>query len=123
MDGQRFDQLARAFSSGASRRQLLKGLIGGAIATTAARFQMRSARAQCTWSGTFEAPFGGGIVMTLQEAGGQVSGSYTFTQDNAVRNGSIRIFALPDSTLNVECPYQVIFIAVSSGIALRKAGG
>jgi hypothetical protein len=89
MDGQRFDQLAKAFAQGASRRGVLKGLVGGAVGAALAQISTQSARAQCSWSGTFEAPFNGDISMTLNEADGQVTGSYAFTQDNAVREGTI----------------------------------
>ena len=89
MDSLHFDQLARAFANGASRRGVLKGLVGGALGGVFAQLRPRSARAQCTWSGTFEAPFGGSITMTLNEAGGQVSGSYTFTDNTTVMNGTI----------------------------------
>ena len=88
MDGQRFDRLAKAFANSASRRGVVRGFVGGALAAAAARAQTPSARAQCTWSGTFESPLSG-IVMTLEEAGGQVSGSYTFTENNAVISGTI----------------------------------
>jgi hypothetical protein len=89
MDGQRFDQLARAFAKGASRRRVLKGLVAGAAGGALAQMQTHNARAQCTWSGTFEAPFGGSITMTLNETGGQVDGSYIFTDDATVVNGTI----------------------------------
>lgn len=89
MDGQRFDQLAKAFAHGASRRQVLKGLVGGAVGGALTQVYTQSGRAQCSWSGTFEAPFNGDISMTLNQADGQVTGTYTFTQDNAVRDGTI----------------------------------
>src|SRR5688572_12246771 len=88
MDGQHFDQFARALATAASRRRLLKTLVGGTAGGLLALPWARSTSAQCSWSGTFEAPFNGDISMTLNEAGGQVTGNYTFTQDNAVRNGS-----------------------------------
>src|SRR3954471_16518914 len=83
MDAQQFDQLAKSFAHGASRRRLMQGLVGGVAAAVVAQARMRSAGAQCNWSGTFQTTLGG-ITMTLTEAGGQVSGTYTFTQDNAV---------------------------------------
>jgi hypothetical protein len=88
MDGQQFDQLAKSVATGASRRRLVQGLVGGVAAAVVAHVRMLSVRAQCSWSGTFQTTLGG-ITMTLTEAGGQVSGTYTFTQDNAVRTGTI----------------------------------
>jgi hypothetical protein len=88
MDARQFDQLAKSFANGASRRRLMQGLVGGVAAAVVAQVRMPSAGAQCNWSGTFQTTLGG-ITMTLTEAGGQVSGTYTFTQDNAVRTGTI----------------------------------
>ena len=89
MDGQRFDQLARAFANGASRRRLVQGLVGGALAAAATRVRTPSARAQCSWSGTFQATFGSDATVTLTAVGDEVSGSYTFPEDTAVLNGTI----------------------------------
>ena len=89
MDGQHFDQLAKAFANGASRRRLVQGLVGSALAAAAARVRTPSVWAQCTWSGTFQTSFGSGITMTLEEDAGQVNGSYSFAQDNVVTSGTI----------------------------------
>jgi hypothetical protein len=43
----------------------------------------------CTWSGTYQAPIYGDITVTLQQVGDEVTGSYTFLQDNAVTSGTI----------------------------------
>ena len=45
MDGRRFDELARSLSAGASRRRVLKGLVGGAglVLVGAARSDRRAA--------------------------------------------------------------------------------
>jgi hypothetical protein len=88
MDGQRFDQLARSRAKGASRRRVLKGLVGGAVGGICLGLRANSARAQCMWTGTFQTTFGG-ITMTLTETGGQVSGSYTFSDNGVPSSGTI----------------------------------
>jgi hypothetical protein len=45
---------------------------------------------QCTWSGTYQAPLNGNaVVLTLQQVGDDVTGSYTFLRDNVVTSGTI----------------------------------
>jgi hypothetical protein len=96
MDGRRFDQLVKALAHGASRRRVLKGFVAGAAGAALAQARTPRVRAQCTWSGTFETAFGG-IAMTLNEADGQVSGSYTFLENNAVTTGTITGVVRTDS--------------------------
>jgi hypothetical protein len=43
----------------------------------------------CTWSGTYQAPLNGIATVTLQQVGDDVTGSYTFPQDNGVGSGTI----------------------------------
>ena len=50
MDGHRFDEMARTLASGASRRRVLKGLAGGALAFTGLRPGPTEAR-KCRQSG------------------------------------------------------------------------
>lgn len=88
MDARRFDRLARAWAVGASRRGIVKGLVGGVVAGTFAQSRIDRARAQCTWTGTFQTTFGG-ITMTLAEAAGQVTGTYTFTDNTIAVSGTI----------------------------------
>jgi hypothetical protein len=88
MDGQRFDQLARTRAKGASRRRVLKGLAGGAMGGVCLGLRTHDAQAQCTWTGTFQTTFGG-ITMTLTETGGQVTGSYTFSDNGIPSSGTI----------------------------------
>ena len=46
MDGQRFDNLTKALASGASRRRVLKGLVGGIAGGLAAAFGRHRVGAQ-----------------------------------------------------------------------------
>ena len=48
MDTQRFDQLTMALSTGASRRKVLGGLIGGLLGAGVARSSVLAAKVTCT---------------------------------------------------------------------------
>jgi len=47
MDGFQFDALAKSVAAGASRRGVLKGLLGGALAAAASALGLEDAAAAC----------------------------------------------------------------------------
>lgn len=89
MNASRFDHLARALARGTSRRQVLHASVATVIGGAVIGRQTPGALAQCSWSGTYEAPFGGAITMTLQETGSQVDGSYLFSDGATSVTGTI----------------------------------
>ena len=65
MDGQRFDDLTRTLTHGASRRRVVRGLLGGALGALGATLGLRRAGAQgacsaygrvCTYTGCCTTP-------------------------------------------------------------------
>ena len=89
MHASHFDHLARSLARGTTRRRILSAAVATAIAGTVSWRRAPVTLAQCSWTGTYDAPFGGAITMNLQETGSQVEGGYVFPNGSTSATGSI----------------------------------